>query len=251
MAAPKDDSTNRSLERGIEILRAFRPGVDALGNGELAERTGIPKATISRLTRTLVECGLLEPIPHERAYRLAGPVLSFAHAMRMGSPVLRVLAPLMRRESAKRRLNVGLAAPDRAMMVYLESVRYAARPSLRRIVAGQQVPVELTSLGRAFLASLSSTERQDFFACHSRASGRVLKEVEASIREVETHGYCAVSWQPGVLAVAAPLMVDRFPTYVINLSTQDIEQTPAIGNKLGTYLLDFVAECAEALREIG
>jgi hypothetical protein len=26
---------NRSLERGIEILRAFRPGVDTLGNGEI------------------------------------------------------------------------------------------------------------------------------------------------------------------------------------------------------------------------
>jgi DNA-binding IclR family transcriptional regulator len=31
---------NRSLERGIEILRAFRPGSTLLGNGELAERTG-------------------------------------------------------------------------------------------------------------------------------------------------------------------------------------------------------------------
>ena len=32
---------NRSLQRGVEILRAFRPGTDLLGNGELAERTGL------------------------------------------------------------------------------------------------------------------------------------------------------------------------------------------------------------------
>src|SRR4051794_25447804 len=35
---PGVSPVNRSLERGIEILRAFRPGSDLLGNGELAER---------------------------------------------------------------------------------------------------------------------------------------------------------------------------------------------------------------------
>ena len=40
---------NRSLERGVEILRAFRPGADLLGNGELSERTGLSRATVSRL----------------------------------------------------------------------------------------------------------------------------------------------------------------------------------------------------------
>src|SRR5690349_11044042 len=80
---------NRSLERGIEILRAFRPGVDTIGNGEIAERTGLPRSTVSRLTKTLVEFGMLDEVRAERSYRLAASVLSFGHAVRMGSPVLR------------------------------------------------------------------------------------------------------------------------------------------------------------------
>ena len=87
---------NRSLERGVEILRAFRPGADLLGNGELAERTHLSRATVSRLTQTLVATGLLEHDRKARAYRLAAPVLSLAHAMRSGSPVLQVAAPMMR-----------------------------------------------------------------------------------------------------------------------------------------------------------
>jgi len=85
---------NRSLERGIEILRAFPPGVDTLGNGEIAERTGLPRSTVSRLTRTLVEFGMLDEVRSDRNYRLAAAVLSFGHAVRMGSPVLKVLGPL-------------------------------------------------------------------------------------------------------------------------------------------------------------
>ncbi|MBE7158937.1 MAG: helix-turn-helix domain-containing protein, partial [Rhodospirillales bacterium] len=54
MQKPGQSPANRSLERGIEILRAFRPGSELLGNGELVERTGLPKATVSRLVQTLV-----------------------------------------------------------------------------------------------------------------------------------------------------------------------------------------------------
>ena len=38
------------------------------------------------------------------------------------------------------RVNVGLAAPDRDEMVYLESIRYNRRPSLRRVVSGLRRP---------------------------------------------------------------------------------------------------------------
>ena len=57
---PGQSPSNRSLERGIEILRAFRPGSELLGNGDLVERTGLSKATVSRLTQTLVGCGMLQ-----------------------------------------------------------------------------------------------------------------------------------------------------------------------------------------------
>ena len=39
---PSRTDPNRSLLRGLEILRAFRPGSDVLGNAEIAERTGLP-----------------------------------------------------------------------------------------------------------------------------------------------------------------------------------------------------------------
>lgn len=242
---------NRSLERGIEILRAFRPGVDTLGNGEIAERTGLPRSTVSRLTKTLVDFGMLDEVPVERNYRLAASVLSLGHAVSMGSPVFKVLAPLMRAESTRRRLNVGLATADRTMMVYLESIRYNPRPTLRSIVAGQQVPMELTSLGRAYLAGIPDGERDRLIAQFRRRTSAAAKALNAdlqkSIRAVRREGYCAVSWQPGVLAVATPIVLDGLPVYALNMSTQDIEPTEALSAKIGDYLMVFAARCKQAL----
>jgi len=247
----KADGENRSLQRGIDILRAFRPGIDLLGNGELAERTRLPKSTVSRLTRTLVNAGMLDEVRSHRAYRLAGAVISFGHAVRVGSPVLNALGPLMRHEAMKRKLNVGLATADRTMMVYLESVRFNPRVALRSVVAGQQVPMELTSLGRAYLAGLPEDERAALLARFARrgkaASRALLAEIHDSIRAVKRDGYCAVSWQPGVLSVAAPLAVRDLPVYALNMSLQNVDATAVLAREMGSYLLAFVNRCNAAL----
>ncbi|TEA78864.1 IclR family transcriptional regulator [Allopusillimonas ginsengisoli] len=213
---------NRSLERGIEILRAFRPGAGLLGNSELADRTHLSPATVSRLTQTLVRAGMLDYDHRERAYRLAAPLLSLGQAMRAGSPLLQTAAPLMRATAETLKINVGLATRDRDEMVYLESVRYNRKVSLRNVVAGLRVPIELTSLGRAYLAVVSEAERHAIMA-HLRArrsSGWDVLEVdiETAVKSVAIHGYCIASWQPEVVALATPLVFANHPIHVLNVS---------------------------------
>lgn len=218
----EEPTLNRSLERGIEILRAFRPGADLLGNGDIAERTGLSRATVSRLCQTLVEAGMLDHDRRLRAYRLAAPVLSLAHAMRSGSPVLTAVAPLMRGLAEKLHINVGLAVADRDEMVYLESVRYNRRVSLRNVVAGQRVPMELTSLGRAYLAAAGASRRRELMALfrERRKDGwsEIRLEIQRAIQSVAERGYCSASWQPEVVALATPLLLEDRPVYVLNVS---------------------------------
>src|SRR3546814_11280775 len=53
---PHDLSSDRqfamNLARGLEVLRAFSASAPLLGNREIADRTGLPKPTVSRLTYT-------------------------------------------------------------------------------------------------------------------------------------------------------------------------------------------------------
>lgn len=231
---------NRSLERGIELLRSFRPGSELLGNAELAERTGLSRSTVSRLTQTLVGGGLLQVEPRSRAFRLAPAVLSFGHAMRTGSSLLAIAAPRMRQAAEENRINVGLAAPDRDEMIYLESIRYNRRPSLRSVVSGQRVPMERTSLGRAYLASASGSKRQallDYFQETRRTAWPNLSaEIALAIASVTEHNFCATSWQPEVVAVATPLSFQG-TQYALNVSLSTAEPIHAVVAELAPKLL--------------
>lgn len=248
---PGKSPGNRSLERGIDLLRAFRPGTEVLGNADLAERTGLARSTVTRLTQTLVGAGVLHQVPRSRAYRLAPAVLSFAHAMRYGCTELLLAAPIMRAAAEGHRINVGLAAPDQDEMVYLESVRYSKRVALRTVVSGQRVPMELTSLGRAYLATAPDARRVALLTLFKRRRGAQWPLLAAEIRsakaQVESHGYCVASWQPEVVALAAPLRFSSLPL-VLNVSISTSESRAEVERELAPILLATLADVELALR---
>ena len=252
---PDAHATNRSLQRGIEILRAFRPGSDLIGNGELAERTGLPRATVSRLCQTLVECGLLAHESRQRAYRLAAPVLSLAHAMQSGSPILRIARPLMQAQAQRRRINVGLAVADREQMVYLESFRYSQRVAWRNVVAGQRVPMALTSLGRAWLAVSSPAERHPLMTAFRVGRGRdawrtLSREIGAAMDDVHAIGFCHASWQPQVVALATPIVIEHQPVLVLNMSVAGAGEAKPVVDRLGAPLLALARQLRDALAAV-
>lgn len=237
---------NRSLERGIAVLRAFRAGSSMLGNGDIADRTGLSRSTVSRLTQTLVESGMLEYVPQFRAYRLGAPVLSMAHAMSDGSTVLKVATPLMTEVAMRHKINVGLAVADEGDMVYLESFRYSRRQSLRTIVRGLRIPTALTSLGRAYLSTLSAESfDRTMSEMASRHPGRawlpIRTEIELAIRTVREKGYCVASWQPQVVAVATPMRIEGYGTYVLNASASTQQEIAEVEAALAKPLLELAA----------
>ncbi len=242
---------NRSLERGVDILRAFRPGSAWLGNGEISERTGLSRSTVSRLTQTLVGAGLLHLEPGTRVYRLAPAVLSLAHAMRMGSSVLTIAAPLMRATAEKHRVNVGLAAPDQDEMIYLESIRYNRRPSLRTVVSGQRVPMELTSLGRAYLAFAPEAQKKEllkhFQKTRKKQWGQLKNEINDAIHSVQSLGYCVASWQPEVVAIASPIQMGA-DIYAINISVLRAGDPTDIATELAPLLMTLKTSVENALK---
>lgn len=217
-------STNgsQSLERGLVLLRAFRLGTGALTNADLANRTSLPRPTVSRLTRSLVDSGFLIYDVGERGYRLGAVCLSLALVHRSAQPALELALPLMRGLAEGRRINVGLAVADQTDMVYLDSVRRSRMGLFRRLVPGSRIPMALTSLGRAHLSALAPADRQLLMARFAPDYGTAWPGISSAIRKslrlIQRRGYCWAEWQAGMVAIATPLCEPNGQRYALNIS---------------------------------
>jgi DNA-binding IclR family transcriptional regulator len=213
---------SQSLERGLALLRAFRLGSGALTNAELADRTSLPRPTVSRLTRSLVDAGFLVYDVDERGYRLGAVCLSLALAHRATQSALDLALPLMRGLAEGRRINVGLAVADQSDMVYLDSVRRSRIGLFRRLVPGSRIPVALTSLGRAHLSALAPADRKQLLARlapdHGASWPTVSAEIRQSLALIQRSGYCWAEWQAGSVAIATPVRGRGGQLYALNIS---------------------------------
>ncbi len=213
---------SQSLERGLALLRAFRPGTATLGNAELAERTGLPRPTVSRLTRSLVDAGFLAYDLGQRAYRLQPVVLSLAQAFRAEARLLDAALPAMEAVARGRQINVGMAVADQLEMVYLESVRYSRLGVFRRIAAGSRVPIATTSLGCAYLAGATSQVRNAALAQIAARMGAEWsthrRAIDIRLSQVRRLGYCRAQWSPGMMAIATPLVSPDGTVHALNIS---------------------------------
>lgn len=246
---------SQSLERGLLLLRAFRPGVSCLGNAQLAARTGIPRPTVSRLTRSLVDSGFLDYDIEERGYRLAAVCLSLAWSFRSEQRAIDLALPLMRSVAEGQRINVGLAIGDGGEMVYLDSVRRSRLGAFLRVVPGSRIPMEHTALGRAHLAAVDRTRRRalldGFAAMHGRAWHALHAEIRRAIDQVGRHGFCHAAWQPGMMSVAAPAVIPDGRVCAVNISfpfTED--ERDALIERHSNMLLELVPGIREAWKDL-
>lgn len=243
---------SRSLERGLALLRAFRQGGPALTNADLAERVGLPRPTVSRLTRSLVDSGFLSFDFEQRAYRLTPVYLSLALVYRDDFPELDLALPAMRAVAEGEEINVGLAVPDQHDMVYLASVRRGRRGLFRRIVPGSRRPIETTSLGLCYLDALDASSRARLLghieSKYPDTDTTVMARIARSRSELASLGYCIADWHDGMVAMATSLAAPDRSIYALNVSfsSPNPASTARQAARYGPMLLDLAKTISAA-----
>lgn len=205
-----DPKFNWSLARGLEILRAFSGRPAPLGNAELSEITGLPKATVSRLTHTLSELGFLALNPRLGKFELTPAILALGYPV-LSSMKTRALSKNYISDLAREvGLTVALGSRDRSSMIYVDACHPPGMMSLRLDV-GSRVEMAKTSLGRAFLWGLSEMERAILFSTFERRYGdewpALKAAIEKSLVQIDDRGFCIVDgdWQDDIRGVGVPL----------------------------------------------
>jgi DNA-binding IclR family transcriptional regulator len=208
-----------TLARGLEILRCFAPEGPVLGNKDLAERTGLPKPTVSRFTYTLSRLGYLKADHISSKYQLGAAVLALAHPLLATMTLRQVARPAMKELADYAGGSVSMGVRDRLNIVYVETSRSSSMFSRQLSDIGLSQPIAATAIGRAYIAACTPGDREailneiriktpDIYERHH-------KKVMQSLNEFERLGFC-MSWgdlRRDVYAVGVPLRL---------LSTGDI-----------------------------
>lgn len=146
-----------TLARGLSVLRAFRVTDDGLSNAEIAQRTGLPKSTVSRLTFTLGQLGYLVQSPRDDRFRPGPTLVAVGHVAAASLSFLVPAHDLMQRVADETGTLVVLAVRDGDKMVLIRTWRPRHVASIW-LEVGQRVPFQAFSSPRAFLAAATLDE---------------------------------------------------------------------------------------------
>ncbi|CAG2152343.1 IclR family transcriptional regulator [Cupriavidus numazuensis] len=162
----EDPSFGGLLAKGFALLRCFIDEPRPLGNGELAQRLQLPRATVSRICRTLFELGYLDWDPKLDKYFVSAQVLALGYPYLTGLQVRHVARPLMQALADRIEGAVSMGVAHRLDVTYLQSCTHnegtPARPG-----TGAVRSVLSTAMGRAYLCTLSKAEFQSLMTAAS------------------------------------------------------------------------------------
>ncbi|MCA0921468.1 IclR family transcriptional regulator [Pseudooceanicola nanhaiensis] len=247
-----------ALNRGLQILRAFRPTDKAgLGNSELADRTGLPNSTVSRLTFTLLKSGYLVYDEATGRYRMGVPVLSLGYACLAGLHV-RETAQVYMQQLANEcgdGILLALGGRDDMTITYIACARSTGVISLQLSV-GSRISLARSAMGRAYIAGTSEAERAEILArvqdrYPPEQAQEILDGIEDAAEQIRTKGfYTSVgAWQKDVNAVSVPFRSQQPDTpmlafnlggYAYSLPKERLE------NELGPKLVELARKVSRA-----
>jgi len=200
----------RAVERAMQILSSFDGNHAERGVSEIAQTTGLHKATAHRIIMTLLNGGFLERTPDGERFRLG------LRAVELGLGALRDLDfrqaafPYMQQLVERFQETCDLGIFDRGRVLYVEVVHSEHSLTIAARV-GRHLPAHCTASGRVFLAFLPSEVVEPTLNAPLTAytektitsPARLREELEAT----RQRGYALddEEFEVGIRAVSAPI----------------------------------------------
>ena len=146
-----------ALEDGIAILGCFTFDEPALTQAELARRVGRPKATVSRVMKTLRDTGMLDFDPASRLYRPGVKLFELGQISRAQQSFLDLVQKHLQHVCTVGGHTGYITVFDGLQMAVLRMIR-GSNPVAIATTPGYRAWPHATSNGRAMLAMLPDKE---------------------------------------------------------------------------------------------
>jgi DNA-binding IclR family transcriptional regulator len=171
------------------VLGAFGPNDEDLGISEIARRTGMAKATVSRIARELIDYEFLER--HGTSVRLGLKIFELGSMTRRPKDLRRLALATMADLRQATGHTVHLAVREGREVVYIEILRGRDSVQLPSRVGGR-MPAHATGVGKALLAYTDAAIVDEILAGDLEKMGprtfASARDLRVELESVRTHG---------------------------------------------------------------
>lgn len=239
------------LGRTLALLESFRNTDDSLTLAELSRRTGLPKATVHRMTAEMRRERMLEQLD-DGSYRLGLRLFEIGERVHSHRSLSQAALPIMEdlREATRQRIH--LAVLEGVDVVYVEIL---GANLLRQIGSrtGGRFPAHATGVGKAILAySPAAVVQARVDAGLPRLTARTITTrgaLHRDLRDVRTRGFAQDREEShlGISCVAAPVFgSDSKVTAALSITGRTTSIDPA---RLGPAVRIAANTLGRALRD--
>lgn len=221
--APAPYKEVRALGRGIALLEAAAD-LGWAPIGVLAAYTGIDRASVYRLVRTLEQTGYLTR-REDGAVALTARVLQLGDGVRHGDLMAQVIAPFLRQLTLRVLWPSDFAVLASGRITIQASSHRHSPISVHRHLVGRTQPLLRSALGLAYLSALSREELHSTLAVIGRLGGqdaadlRAMQNIERQLEKVHRNGYAAAVGlvERKIGAIALPVRLRHRPVGAANI----------------------------------
>lgn len=230
-----DPQFANTLERGLRVLQCFDATHPCLGNRELAEMTGLPKPTVSRLTYTLLSLGYLRRQEGSLRFEVGLGTLCLGYSVLTRLALQRLALPHLQALADGVRGSATISVRDRLRMVTLESDTVDDVLG-RRPAAGATLTVAGAGAGLGWLVGATERERERYLRELAHESPADVERVQADYlagrQQMLKRGYVCkrATLRPDTTVVAMPLR--RRPGDDLLVLTAVLHTTPPTASAL-------------------
>jgi DNA-binding IclR family transcriptional regulator len=211
-----------ALARGLALLKAIGMAAAPMGNRDLADATGIPKATVSRLTATLVGSGYLRQSRDSERFTLGPALLDMSSRYLRHFDLRTVARPYLTELSEFAGASIHMGVRDELDLLVIDSLRPRSALISSRIEVGSRLSIATSAAGRAYLAALPEPEQAALLEQIRLETGEnwpsMAPRLLAGIEEYGRVGYCSSfgDWHPHIHAIGFALQGPRGERYGVS-----------------------------------
>jgi IclR family pca regulon transcriptional regulator len=214
--------------KGLSLFKAFDHANSRLTLADIARRTGMDRASVRRLTLTLVHLGYVAK--EDRFYALTPKVLVLAGSFLRGNHFGSQIQPILDRFAAELGSELSMAIIDETDAVYVAKSTLSTSAVSFGFTIGSRLPLLQTAIGRMLLAVEGEELREAIITqtqlqAHTPHSLLDRDALRRAIGQIRVNGFAKVegAFEVGITGLAVPVLPVRGAQAVLGASAPQIQ----------------------------